>query len=502
MLLDLWRAAGRHTDLTESLPRLAAVLSRRLPADCVVVRLVDGDAVETVAAASSGGRPVPRLARTPLSAGRRAIEGWLDAGAATRLRDAPALRPLLPERERGSILAGPLATPAGERGVLLLVRDAPFSQADREALGDALEPFAVALGVHRQLHELLRLREAAEADRRALLRRLGRRQIVDEVVGADGSLLEVMAQVDRVAPTDVPVLLLGETGTGKEVLARAIHTRSRRADGPVVRINCGAIPPDLVDSELFGHEKGAFTGASASRPGWFERADGGTLFLDEIGELPLAAQVRLLRVLQDGTFERVGGHRPYMADVRVVAATHRDLEAMTHAGAFREDLWYRLTTFPIYIPPLRARLADLPALARHFAHNAGLRFGDAPLAVSEADLDRLAAYPWPGNVRELGSTIERAAILGGGHRLDVAGAMGSRLAPPPPLHSAPGGLMSLDDAQADHIARALRQSDGCVEGPDGAAALLGLNPATLRGRMRRLGIDWAGFRARRGGDAA
>ena len=494
-LPGLWREACRHTDLTESLPRLSALLRRSIDADLVLVRFIESETIETVAVTSPGGRPIPRQARTPVEPEPlAALMAWIARGSASRLSDAPALRPLVPAGVHGSVLAGPLRTPGGEEGALLLIRSAPFSAPEAEAFSEALEPLAVALGNHRQVHELQRLREAAEAANRDLLRRLGRREIVDEIVGEEGSLREVMAQVERVAPTDVPVLILGETGTGKEVVARAIHARSPRSGGPIVRVNCGAIPPDLLDSELFGHEKGAFTGASATRHGWFERADGGTLFLDEIGELSPAAQVRLLRVLQDGTFERVGGSRPLAADVRVVAATHRDLEAMAPSGAFREDLWYRLSVFPIYIPPLRARLRDLPDLARHFAHNAGLRFGSAPLAPSPEDLSTLAAYPWPGNVRELGSVIERAAILGGGHRLDVMGAMGSRLNAPLAIPEGDAALGTLDEAVTRHIERALQHTDGRIEGPGGTADVLGVNPHTLRGRMRRLGIDWARFR--------
>ncbi|HWU86942.1 MAG TPA: sigma-54 dependent transcriptional regulator, partial [Kofleriaceae bacterium] len=232
------------------------------------------------------------------------------------------------------------------------------------------------------------------------------------IVGADSGLRNVMRQVEQVAPTGAPVLILGETGSGKEVAARAIHERSANVGGPILRVNCGAIPPELVDSELFGHERGSFTGAAQQRSGWFERADGGTLFLDEIAELPLAAQVRLLRVVQDGVFERVGGTRPLAVKVRLVAATHRDLGAMVRAGQFREDLWYRISVFVIRLPPLRERLDDIGALAEHFAELAARRYGVAALKVTPGDLALLRAYAWPGNVRELAAVIERAAILG------------------------------------------------------------------------------------------
>jgi transcriptional regulator with GAF, ATPase, and Fis domain len=305
--------------------------------------------------------------------------------------------------------------------------------------------------------------------------------------------------------------VLGETGTGKEVVARAIHQRSRRASGPFLRVNCGAIPPELVDSELFGHERGSFTGAVGERKGWFERADGGTLFLDECGELPLAAQVRLLRILQDGSFERVGGERSLHVDVRIVAATHRDLQALVSEGRFRADLWYRIAVFPIHLPPLRARSGDIPSLAAHFALRAAKRLGTAPLVPSAEDIRQLISYPWPGNVRELAAVIERAAILGGGKGLEVAQALGTGPASPPrstpaltPLASGLGkeetdretGCLTLDAAMTRHIESTLQRTRGRIEGPDGAAKLLAINPHTLRARMRKLGINWERFRLR------
>ncbi|HEY3801279.1 MAG TPA: sigma-54 dependent transcriptional regulator [Kofleriaceae bacterium] len=314
----------------------------------------------------------------------------------------------------------------------------------------------------------------------------------DELVGADAGLREVVRQIEQVAPTDAPVLLLGETGAGKDVVARAIHARSARAAGPILRVNCGAIAPGLIDSELFGHERGSFTGAAAQRRGWFERADGGTLFLDEIGELPLAAQVRLLRVLQDGTFERVGGAEPLRVTVRVIAATHRDLAALVRAGAFREDLYYRVHVFAIRLPPLRARRADIPELAAHFAARSGARLGAAHLAVSPGDAALLQSYDWPGNVRELAAVIERAAILGGGVRLDIARALGLRS--DAPIAAAIDEFPTLDDAMREHIERALVRARGKIEGADGAARLLGLHANTLRSRMHKLGVQWERFR--------
>ncbi|HEY1075434.1 MAG TPA: sigma-54 dependent transcriptional regulator [Fontimonas sp.] len=335
---------------------------------------------------------------------------------------------------------------------------------------------------------------AAEADRQNLLTRLGRQSLNETVIGADLGLRRVMQRVDQVAATDATVLILGETGAGKEVVARAIHERSSRATGPFVRVNCGAVPPDLIDSELFGHEKGSFTGAVGARRGWFERADGGTLFLDEIGELTPAVQIRLLRVLQDSIVQRVGSERDISVNVRVIAATHRDLPTMAQEGRFREDLWYRLAIFPVILPPLRERPEDIPLLARHFVQRAANRFGVPVPPLSLQDIEQLQAYRWPGNVRELGAVLERAVILGQGKTLELDVSLGSAAprAPLPaerPLPAVRDGIVRpLDEVIADHLRLALHVSEGRVDGPRGAARLLGVNPSTLRAKLRKHGI--------------
>jgi transcriptional regulator with GAF, ATPase, and Fis domain len=365
-----------------------------------------------------------------------------------------------------------------------------------------LEPFSIALQNDIKLKEINALKEAAEADRKSLLRKLSRDSLTDTIVGADKGLKQVLERVRLVAPSDAPVMILGETGTGKELISREIHRGSSRADGPFIRVNCGSIPPDLIDSQLFGHEKGSFTGAVARHQGVFERANGGTLFLDEIGELPLAGQVRLLRILQDGWLDRVGGGQPIHVDIRLVIATHRDLSEMVRKGAFREDLWYRISVFPILLPALRERVADIPELAVHFAKRAAIRFNLAEQLPSPGDIGLLSKYPWPGNVRELNSVIDRAAILGDGKGLQIKTALGwsevPDLAESKTARSESSkpetSLITLDDVVREHIEQALRQTRGRVEGESGAARLLQIHPNTLRARMRKLGVDWTKFK--------
>jgi transcriptional regulator with GAF, ATPase, and Fis domain len=323
----------------------------------------------------------------------------------------------------------------------------------------------------------------------------------ERLIGGDTGLAAVMSRARLVARSNAPVLLFGETGTGKEIIARTLHEHSTFRHGPFRRVNCGAIAPDLIDSELFGHEQGAFTGAIARRKGWFEQADGGTLFLDEIGELSLPAQVRLLRVVQDGDVVRVGGERPVHVNVRLVAATHRDLPVMVEAQTFREDLYYRLSVFPIVIPPLRDRPADIRAFAEYFAERAANRFGLRLVPPSDADVSLLAAYRWPGNVREMAAVMDRAVLLGQGRTLNVAAALGqtthAAVEPiAPAIPSAPAGpIEPLDVVMRRHIEAALAHCRGRIEGPHGAARALRINPHTLRARMRKLRIEWRTFRA-------
>ncbi len=499
LLRDVLLEVCQHLEIGEAAPGLLAALQRSLPVTGLAVRRWDAQrsTLETVAVAGEG----DTLARVALPTPHRdTLVRWGESRLpyAWHSRGESALsRLLVSEAARGPIAAIPLGSPLC--GVLVL--QGPL-HGELDRLADLAVPFSVALENDQRVHELRRLRETAEGDRAALLRRLDRQDVSEAIVGASTGLAEVMRRVAQVAPTDAPVLILGETGSGKEVVARALHERSRRANGPFLRVNCGAIPTELVDSELFGHEKGAFTGAVAQRKGWFERADGGTLFLDEVAELPSAAQVRLLRVLQDGTVQRVGGQATLQVDVRLVAATHREMGAMVRVGDFRQDLWYRISVFPISLPALRERRDDIAALAETFAARAGVRLFGRPIGVTAADVDRLRGWDWPGNVRELAAVIERAAILGNGHGLDVATALGPVGVPAARGGGgapAPGTTAAVEPGAGDdpaEIRAALARCLGRIEGPFGAAAALGVNPHTLRARMRRLGIEWGEYRVR------
>jgi transcriptional regulator with GAF, ATPase, and Fis domain len=397
--------------------------------------------------------------------------------------------------------------------MLLIIEDKPigflivlaegkdrYTQEHAHLLSLLKEPFYIALSNTLMHREVLLLKERLADDNRYLHSELLRLS-GEDIVGGDFGLKIVMEMIRQVAPLDSPVLLLGETGTGKELIASAIHNASSRREGPFIKVNCGAIPHTLMDSELFGHEKGAFTGAHSQKRGRFERAHGGTIFLDEIGELPLDAQIRLLRVLQEKEIERVGGSKPIKADIRTITATHRDLEAMVREGRFREDLYFRLQVFPITIPPLRERQGDIPALVHHFIRKKSreMKLSTTP-TLAHGAIERLMTYQWPGNVRELENLVERALILSRGESLTF-----SDLHPPVPqeIGQSPAPIenetMNLNLAMARHIRRTLEMTGGKVEGREGAAELLGINPGTLRHRMRKLGIPFGrGVRKRQG----
>ncbi len=306
----------------------------------------------------------------------------------------------------------------------------------------------------------------------------------EQIIGNSPALESVLEQVERVAPTDSTVLVQGETGTGKELIARAIHNLSSRCGRPFIKLNCAAIPFDLLESELFGHEKGAFTGAIAQKIGRFELADKGTLFLDEVGDIPLALQPKLLRVLQEQEFERLGSGRTHQVDVRLVAATHRNLVEMVKRNEFRSDLYYRLNVFPVPLPSLRARREDIPALVEHFVEIYARRMSRQIDQISPETMAELTSYPWPGNIRELQNFIERSVILTSGNVLESPLASLRNAAEAQSL-----GPITMEDAERDHIRKTLEQTRWVVSGPNGAAARLGIKRSTLYFRMQKLGIS-------------
>ncbi len=345
----------------------------------------------------------------------------------------------------------------------------------------------------RSLEEISRLNQRLKAENEYLREEILVEHGWEDIVGSSKALRRVLAKIESVAPTDSTVLIVGETGTGKELVARAIHERSPRRARALVRVNCAALPAGLVESELFGHEKGAFTGASLPRQGRFEIADGGTILLDEVGELPLETQPKLLRVLQEGEFERLGSTRTRKVDVRVIAATNRDLQAEVAAGRFRADLYYRLNVFPVVMPPLRERSEDIPQLVWHCIGNRLAKLRRRIDVIPEATMRALQAYHWPGNIRELENVIERAMILSSGRTLIVDESVGVTLPPPA---AAPTGA-DLDSVQRQHIESILAECQWRIEGAGNAADRLGLNPSTLRFRMKKLGIREApGLKAR------
>jgi transcriptional regulator with GAF, ATPase, and Fis domain len=375
--------------------------------------------------------------------------------------------------------------------VLSTEGDELFTQRHADLLSLLKEPFAIAMANALRHREVLRLKERLADDNRYLHTEL-RRLSGDEIIGADFGLREVMHHVRHVAPTESPVLLTGETGAGKDVIANAIHLGSPRREGPFIPVNCGAIPDSLLDSELFGHEKGAFTGALAQKRGRFERADKGTILLDEISEMPLEAQVRLLRVLQHREIERVGGTERIPVDIRIIAATNQDLSAMVRTGRFREDLYFRLNVFPINVPPLRERVSDIPALVQHLIERKAkeLKLGHTP-ELAPGAIDILMAYDWPGNVREVENVIERAMILHRGEPLRFDD-LGTSIARRPLIEEqvSEGQPLGLDTVVAQHIKRVLGITGGKIHGHGGAGELLEINPNTLRYKMRKLGIPF------------
>ena len=368
-------------------------------------------------------------------------------------------------------------------GVIAMFGRRALSNEEFERLAVFANQAAIAIKNAQLFMEVAQLKNRLEAENLYLREEVKSQHNFEEIIGESPSIMSVLRQIEQVAPTDSTVLIRGDTGTGKELIARAIHNLSPRRARSLVKVNCGAIPANLVESELFGHEKGSFTGALQRRIGRFELADGGTIFLDEVGELPLDAQVKLLRVLQEREIERIGSGHSIKVDVRVIAATNRDLYAAVKAGSFRADLLYRLNVFPIEVPSLSARALDIPLLVNRFVGKFSGKIGKKIDGVSESTMERLMKYAWPGNIRELENVIERATILSKGPLLQIDDVM---------LQGNSGPLLpiadSLEEVERGHILRILQNVDWVIEGKQGAAARLGLHPNTLRSRMQKLGI--------------
>jgi len=378
-------------------------------------------------------------------------------------------------------------------GVLAVFARGPIGPDCMDWLRTIADHTATAIATARAFEEIEELKKQLELENEYLREEVTRSGAFGELVGQSPALEAVSRQIDLVAPTDSAVLILGASGTGKELVARELHRRSRRAGKPLIKVNCAAVPRELYESEFFGHLKGSFTGATRDRVGRFELADGGTLFLDEIGEIPLDLQAKLLRVLQEGELERIGEERTRKVDVRIVAATNRDLKVEAEAGRFRQDLYYRLSVFPIELPPLRKRPEDIPLLAEHFLTVLSRKLGRPMPRLTLASVQSLQKYSWPGNVRELQHVLERAVITAEGGRLTIelptASPAPIRVAPTPA--SATSRVLTdaeLRQLEADNIRAALTQAKGKVSGPGGAAELLGMKPTTLASRIKSLGI--------------
>ena len=486
--------------IEKAMSRCIGAINNHIPVDRMFLQIYESDlgAMRTIASATiEKGQRLDEM--TPMNAETRE----LIRNNLTRFRDgvvaisSPETNPVAREMlhfhgiEGWSILNMFLMTENDRLGTVVLTAEGPdrYNDEHTNLLSLLINPFTIALYNTLEHREVLRLRDRLSDDNRFLNRELIRIS-GDQIIGADFGLKAVMNMVHQVAASESLVLITGETGVGKDVIAGAIHSESLRREGPFIAVNCGAISESLIDSELFGHEKGAFTGALSRKRGRFERAHLGTIYLDEIGEMPMSAQIRLLRVLQNREIERVGGIERIPLDIRIIAATNRNLTDLMQAGRFREDLWYRLNVFPIPVPPLRERISDIPALVHHFIERIGheLKLGKLP-SLAPGAIEDLMGYTWPGNVRELANVIERSMIISQGGLLsfDLTN-QGSSIEQPELESGGRESFPTLDRIEEMHIRRALKRTSGKIHGPGGAGELLAMNPNTLRNRMKKLGI--------------
>jgi formate hydrogenlyase transcriptional activator len=494
LLLKVTNALVSNLDLHKLLTEIAACLREVIPHDYTALALLDPATSEMRLNAldfPAGKGLIHEEMILPLegSAAGEVVTTHkpllVDASNSQRFQSPPARLAEAEGLKCACLL--PLFTPARNLGVLALgsLTEGAFKQEDINLLSQVANQVSIAIENALAYREIAELKNELAEEKLYLEEEIRTEHNFEEVIGESVTLKRTLSKAETVAPTDSTVLLLGETGTGKEMIARAIHDLSRRRERTFVKVNCAAIPTGLLESELFGHEKGAFTGAIAQKVGRFELAHHGTLFLDEVGDIPLELQPKLLRVLQEREFERLGGTHTIRVDVRLVAATNRNLVQMVEEGFFRNDLYYRLNVFPIMIPPLRERTDDVPLLVRYFVQKYALRMNRRIETISTEEMEALTHYHWPGNVRELENLIERAVILSPGPELRVPVA---ELTQP---SGAPSDL-TLETVERNHIIQVLRETNGVVGGPQGAASRLGLKRTTLQSRMRKLSIPARG----------
>jgi formate hydrogenlyase transcriptional activator len=500
-LLDVNVSVGRHLERDELFGALAVSLRDLLPTERFGIELpIEGDRLQGHLLTPRSGMTEPTRPTVLAAAGTACNwvlrnRRWLVASSRDELRERfPTTFEIMQQGRMESLCALPLVTGERCRGVLFFMaaEAGAYEHLQRGFLEQVAGAVAVALDDCLAHEEVRQLRDRLAAENVYLQEEIRQEHNFGDFVGESPEMKRMLSRIDAVAPTSSTVLILGETGTGKELVARAIHDRSPRRGRPLVKVNCSALPAGLVESELFGHVKGAFTGAVTNRSGRFELADGGTIFLDEIGELPADTQVRLLRVLQEREFEPVGTNRTVRVDVRVIAATNRHLEKAVAEGSFRQDLFYRLNVFPVQVPPLRERAGDVALLVHYFIERFAAKIGRKVTTVPPDAMARLTAYPWPGNVRELENVIERAVILSPGpelapEALPVATASKAAPATHPAAHPAIEGG-TLEAVERSHILAVLQRTNWRIDGPQGAARILNLHPSTLRSRMQKLNI--------------
>ena len=492
MLWDVSTIMASESNLQQAFPQISALIRRILHHEYAGFEVHDPSSGLLIRQAEDFPLGKGLLSSQPISphnspGGRSLQEGRALIFSKNEMQgfDAEMTKSLLAEGLQ-SLCCLPLLRPKRPLGVLVLGSTRPhaFHEEDLGLLDQIAAQFAVALENRRAMAEIEALKNRLAEEKKYLEGELRSEGHFSEIVGDSPALKQVLDQAATVAPCDATVLVLGETGTGKELIARALHRLSRRKDGAFIKLNCAAIPTGLLESELFGHEKGAFTGAVSPKIGRMELADGGTLFLDEVGEIPLELQPKLLRVLQDQEFERLGSNRTIKVNLRLVAATNRDLAESIAAHQFRSDLFYRLSVFPIRMPALRERREDIPLLVRYFVRKFALRMGRQIESIPKETMTVLRAWHWPGNVRELENLMERSVILSSGSALYVP--LLELRGESAIVDSHPGH--SLESAEREHILRVLRESGGVISGPNGAARRLGLKRTTLQSKMQRLKI--------------